>query len=439
MQFLKKIQVLSSKVKPLREILLVEAHDGDLFLSSEDNVDLHDWMKEDLWVYTGKDLKKAILSLDEHYQITPADWKHLRRFLRDLPQFPTAHHNRSISLLDDILLFKEQWPDKGELHLVFNEKPKGLKVEKDTSWWCEVSKKTLHLHLVRLSQSYKVRNIDSLMKQVQERDEQAEEKQKIRRQRQAEQEHQWREIAEHVKLVNVKFQGTIPHLKIQMTFQVKDAEPFKDLKTIDVQFVGYDPYFGSAPFGAEILKAEGKELKIEVSDFQDRHNLDRTQRNVLKNKQVSVNLLFKRVRTQAFTFNVPKNEQQDIFQREKEEARRREQEQRKRWDEWFSGQQGYRRSYSPPPPRTAADPWATLEVPRGSSLEETKKKYKELMLKYHPDRPGGNLEKAQKINEAWDYLTRNHFTSKVHSSSVILSSMGLRTLFRVKMGVKYEV
>jgi DnaJ-class molecular chaperone len=51
--------------------------------------------------------------------------------------------------------------------------------------------------------------------------------------------------------------------------------------------------------------------------------------------------------------------------------------------------------------------YETLEVPETASMEEIKKSYRKLSLKYHPDRNQGQVEmvaKFQKINEAYETL-----------------------------------
>ncbi len=39
----------------------------------------------------------------------------------------------------------------------------------------------------------------------------------------------------------------------------------------------------------------------------------------------------------------------------------------------------------------------------GKSPEEAKKEYRELLKKYHPDNPGGSVEKTTRITEAYEY------------------------------------
>lgn len=56
------------------------------------------------------------------------------------------------------------------------------------------------------------------------------------------------------------------------------------------------------------------------------------------------------------------------------------------------------------------DPYEILGVPRFSPLKVIKKRYRELMLRWHPDRNPDNVEKAttmsKKINAAYSYLAR---------------------------------
>ncbi len=49
-----------------------------------------------------------------------------------------------------------------------------------------------------------------------------------------------------------------------------------------------------------------------------------------------------------------------------------------------------------------------LGLPQGATLEDVNKAFKKLSLQHHPDRPGGDNEKFQKINQAHDRLNE-HF------------------------------
>lgn len=60
------------------------------------------------------------------------------------------------------------------------------------------------------------------------------------------------------------------------------------------------------------------------------------------------------------------------------------------------------------------DPYEVLGVNKNASMDDIKAAYKELVKKYHPDKYQNNPlsglaeEKMQEINEAYDYLTKNH-------------------------------
>ena len=53
------------------------------------------------------------------------------------------------------------------------------------------------------------------------------------------------------------------------------------------------------------------------------------------------------------------------------------------------------------------DPYSTLEVPHSATIEEIKKAYRKMALKWHPDKNGGSLDAAamfRKIKAAYDCL-----------------------------------
>jgi DnaJ-class molecular chaperone len=49
-----------------------------------------------------------------------------------------------------------------------------------------------------------------------------------------------------------------------------------------------------------------------------------------------------------------------------------------------------------------------LEISKNCTLEDIKKSYKKLCLKYHPDLTNGDSDKFLKIREAYDFLIKNH-------------------------------
>jgi len=61
----------------------------------------------------------------------------------------------------------------------------------------------------------------------------------------------------------------------------------------------------------------------------------------------------------------------------------------------------------------------TLEVSKSDSLDEIKKKYKELVKKYHPDLNPDNASKMKSINEAFDLIKKNHHL-KIENEPIII-------------------
>jgi DnaJ-class molecular chaperone len=52
------------------------------------------------------------------------------------------------------------------------------------------------------------------------------------------------------------------------------------------------------------------------------------------------------------------------------------------------------------------DYFGILQLPRNASPEQIKKQFRKLSLETHPDRPNGNAERFQEINEAYEKLTQ---------------------------------
>lgn len=72
------------------------------------------------------------------------------------------------------------------------------------------------------------------------------------------------------------------------------------------------------------------------------------------------------------------------------------------------------------PPEELHGDYRNLEVPFGSSFEEVRKAYKNLLVEYHPDKHSGSAEKLQiateitkKINASFQRIKRYHDTGSV--------------------------
>lgn len=76
------------------------------------------------------------------------------------------------------------------------------------------------------------------------------------------------------------------------------------------------------------------------------------------------------------------------------------------------------------------NPYEILGVKEGASLDEIKAAYREQVKKYHPDKHQDNPlhdlaeEKLQEINEAYDYLLKNHGQSGYSQSNMNQGNRG---------------
>jgi len=66
------------------------------------------------------------------------------------------------------------------------------------------------------------------------------------------------------------------------------------------------------------------------------------------------------------------------------------------------------------------DPYKILDVPRNASQEEIKKKYKQMAMKHHPDKNGGDDTQFKKLRTAYESLTEHH---KVPSPTMHFNDM----------------
>lgn len=69
------------------------------------------------------------------------------------------------------------------------------------------------------------------------------------------------------------------------------------------------------------------------------------------------------------------------------------------------------------------DYYQILEVDKSCSIEEIKKAYRKLALKYHPDHNSATKDKFNEIKEAYDFLLKNHTPFKVSSFDKMFTDM----------------
>lgn len=85
-------------------------------------------------------------------------------------------------------------------------------------------------------------------------------------------------------------------------------------------------------------------------------------------------------------------------------------------DDFMGTAEGKNRRSSPPAPpgdENLRRDYANLEVPFGADIEEVKRSYKTLILRYHPDKHAGDPEKqrialeiSKKINESFERIRK---------------------------------
>jgi len=81
--------------------------------------------------------------------------------------------------------------------------------------------------------------------------------------------------------------------------------------------------------------------------------------------------------------------------------------------------------------------YTILEISSESSLEDIKKAYKKLALKYHPDVYPDNGESFKKIKEAYTYLMDHHIPYKKDNENVVFSEL-FSEMFKAKSKIKHK-
>lgn len=74
------------------------------------------------------------------------------------------------------------------------------------------------------------------------------------------------------------------------------------------------------------------------------------------------------------------------------------------------------------------DYYQVLGVSRSSTLEDIKKSYKRLAFEHHPDRNGGDSNTFLEVQEAYEYIIKNHKTYKNDSSITGMFSDMFKTM-----------
>ena len=92
---------------------------------------------------------------------------------------------------------------------------------------------------------------------------------------------------------------------------------------------------------------------------------------------------------------------------EKVKRKQEEAEERKRDADWGDRNKHKFTPPPPPPPKPSLPicPFTVLGLKKGASIEYVKRAYKQLALKHHPDKPGGDTERFKKINIAYQTIS----------------------------------
>jgi DnaJ-class molecular chaperone len=69
------------------------------------------------------------------------------------------------------------------------------------------------------------------------------------------------------------------------------------------------------------------------------------------------------------------------------------------------------------------DPYKILDIPRNASQDEIKKKYKQMAMKYHPDKTGGDDTQFKELRTAYESLTEQKPSSNTHFNNMNFNNM----------------